>query len=88
MTAPYVVELPADLKPMLEAEARTHGFASVAEYLATLVRANAPVEVEDPALEAALLEGLASGAAREADDAFWMDLGRRARERAAHKPHA
>lgn len=74
------------MKPLLEAEARAHGFTEVADYLAALVRSNAPVETEDPALETALRDGLASGAVREADDAFWSDLGRRARERAAKKP--
>jgi hypothetical protein len=87
MSAPFVIELPAEMKPLLEAEARAHGFAAVADYLAALVRSNAPVEAEDPALEAALREGLASGAVREADDEFWKDLGRRARERTAKKPH-
>jgi hypothetical protein len=82
MTAPFVVELPAEIKPLLEAEARAHGFACAAEYLAALVRANAPVETEEPALEQALLDGVASGEAREADEAFWTDLGRRARDAA------
>jgi hypothetical protein len=85
MPPPFVVELPAEMKPLLEAEAREHGFTSVADYLKALVGSNAAVEVEDPRLEAALREGLASGEVREADDAFWSDLGRRARQ-AAKKP--
>lgn len=87
MSSPFLVELPAEMRPLLEAEARDHGFAGVAEYLEALVRSNVAVEAEDAALEASLRDGLASGAVREADDAFWKDLGRRARERAAKKPH-
>jgi len=78
MSTPFVVELPAAIKPLLEAEAREHGFASVAEYVATLVRANAPAELEDPELERAIQEGLESGAGRVVDESFWQDLRRRA----------
>jgi Arc/MetJ-type ribon-helix-helix transcriptional regulator len=87
MSSPFVVELPAEMRPLLEAEARAHGFGSVSDYLEALVRSNAAIEAEDPKLEAALRDGLGSGEVREADDAFWGDLGRRARE-AAKKPRA
>lgn len=80
MSDTYAVKLPAKLKPFLEAEAKDHGFKSVAAYLATLARANGPVEVEDdPALEAALLDGINSGPGVVADEAYWKDFARRAR---------
>lgn len=88
MSTPYVVELPAAMRPLLEAEARAHGFDSVSDYLEALVRANAPVATESPQLEAALREGLSSGAVREATETFWTDLGRRARERTVKRPNA
>ena len=65
MSEPFVVELPAAIRPLLEAEAREHGFESVADYIAALVRANSPVEAEDPELETALLDGLDSGESRQ-----------------------
>ena len=78
MSTPFVVELPATIKPLLEAEAREHGFASIAEYVATLVHANAPAELEDPDLERAIEEGFESGAGRVVDESFWEDLRRKA----------
>ncbi len=80
MSDTYAVKLPAKMKPFLEAEAKDHGFKSVAAYLATLARANGPVEVEDnPELEAALLEGLQSEPL-VADEAYWKDLRKRVRK--------
>ncbi len=68
MSEPFVVELPAAIRPLLEAEAREHGFATVADYIAALVRANAPVAEEHPQLETALVDGLSSGESRHADE--------------------
>ena len=86
MSDTFTVKLPTEMKPFLEAEAKEHGFASVAQYLAILARANAPVEVEDdPELEAALLAGVHSGPGIVVDDAYWKDFGRRARAAAKTK---
>jgi predicted RNA-binding protein associated with RNAse of E/G family len=80
MSDTFTVKLPAEMKPFLVAEAKEHGFKSVAHYLAVLARANGPVEVEDnPELEAALLEGINSGEPIVADEAFWKDMRRRVR---------
>ncbi len=78
MNEPFVVELPAAIRPLLEAEARDHGFATVADYIAALVRANSPVEADDSELETALLDGLNSGESRAADESVWADIRRRA----------
>jgi hypothetical protein len=83
MSDTYAVEFRGELRTLLEAEAKEHGFATVAEYLEVLVRANTPVEFEDdPDLEAALLEGIRSGPGIVADDAYWADLHHRCREAA------
>lgn len=86
MSATFTVKLPTEMKPFLEAEAKEHGFASVAHYLAVLARANAPADVDDdPELEAALLAGIDSGPPIVVDDAYWKDFGRRARTAAKAK---
>lgn len=84
MSSSFAVQLPDSLRPLLEAEAAEHGFASVSDYVAALIHANTVVGEEDPALEQALLDGLRSGEAREADDAFWRELRRRVTDRAEH----
>ena len=78
MSTPFVVELPSAIRPLLEAEAREHGFANVADYVAALVHANAPSELEDPDLEKAIQEGIDSGEGRVVDESFWQDLRREA----------
>ena len=80
MSTSYVVQLPDSLRPLLEAEAREHGFPSVSDYVAALIHANTVVETEDPALEQALVDGLRSGDGREADASFWQGLRRRTTE--------
>jgi len=84
MSAPFVVELPASIKPLLEAEAREHGFATVADYVAALVGANTPVELDDPELERAIQAGLDSGEGRLVDESYWRELRRRASDAAGH----
>ena len=86
MSDTFSVKLPTELRPFLRSEAKEHGFASVAQYLAVLARANAPVDVEDdPKLEAALLAGIHSGPRIVVDDAYWKDFGRRAKAAAKVK---
>jgi len=80
MSDTFTVKLPAEMKRSLTAEAKKRGFDSVADYLTSLARANAPIDLRaDPALEAALLEGVRSEAL-VADDAFWKSLRRRVRK--------
>ena len=88
MSDTYVLTLPAHLLPLLEIEARQHGFGDVAQYVTALVTANAPAAAEAPALESALLDGLGSGAVREADDAFWSRVHARASAAAKPRPDA
>ena len=86
MSDTFAVKLPMKMRPFLEAEAKEHGFAWVAQYLAVLARANAPVGIEDdPEREAALLAGINGGPGIVVDDAYWKDFGRRARAAARAK---
>lgn len=83
VSSSFTVRLPDSLRPLLEAEAAEHGFASVSDYVAALVHGNTAASEESPALEQALLDGLGSGEVRDADEAFWSDLRRRVADRAS-----
>ena len=69
--------LPDAVASQAEARAADAGFPSVEAYLQSLVEADAPQELT-PELEQAILDGLDSGPARDANDAFWDTLKRHA----------
>jgi antitoxin ParD1/3/4 len=67
------ISLPESLKAFVEKEVATKGFGNVSEYFRTLLR-DAQERDAKARLEAALLEGLASGTPKSVDKAFWTDL--------------
>ena len=78
------VTLPDTLRSTLEREATTGGFRSVDDYVAHLVSPTGEPAFRTRAELAALLDaGMASGVAGVVDDAFWVRLDTRIRDRAA-----
>jgi antitoxin ParD1/3/4 len=66
------ISLPDSLKPCVDSQVSTKGYANVSEYFRTLLR-NAQAKEEEAQLEALLLEGLASEHL-PLDDAFLKGL--------------
>jgi len=75
------ISLPDDIIRRAESQAAQKGFASLAEYLVELVDQDTdPFAGRTAEVEAALLEGIASGPATEMKDDDWQELRRRVRE--------
>ncbi|HUG69891.1 MAG TPA: hypothetical protein VMM76_19220 [Pirellulaceae bacterium] len=72
------VELPDDLRHFVEAKVQRGHFASANEYIVALVDAARSKRSE---IEAALIEGLASGPAEEWTSGEWAEMKQRVIER-------
>jgi len=88
------ISLPETLREFVDERVAEGSFASASDYVRALIRddrvkrAQAIPESKKRAqaiLEAKLLEGLESGPAVVADDAYWEDLKARVRSRAAKR---
>ena len=79
------VNIPEQLKSTAEARAEAAGFASVDEYVASLIESD-QAEAIDPQLEAELLKGLDSGPPIDVTPQFWDDLKKRVRQRRGSNP--
>ena len=74
----FHLTLPDHLKAAAETRAKAAGYASVDEYIASLIEADNVAPISDE-LEAEVLKGLDSGPPVEVTPEFLADLKRRAR---------
>jgi antitoxin ParD1/3/4 len=65
--------LPDEIKTVIDAEVREHGFANAADYLTTLVRQDQKRRAKDE-LEQYILEGIDSGDYVEMTAETWREL--------------
>jgi len=76
------VSLPEALREYVEERVAEGSFANASDYVRALIREDRQKQAQ-ASLEAKLLEGLKSGPAIEATDAYWEDLKARAHARIA-----
>ena len=76
------ISLPEALREYVDERVAEGTFANASDYVRALIREDR-LKRAQAILEAKLLEGLESGPAVVADDAYWEDLKARARARAA-----
>ena len=76
------LNIPDPIKATAEARAKAAGFASLDEYIASLIESDQAQPVDEE-LEAELLKGLDSGPPTDVTPKFWEDLKRRVRQRRA-----
>jgi antitoxin ParD1/3/4 len=76
------ISLPEALREFVEKRVAEGSFSNVSDYVRALIRDDRAKRAQ-ASLEAKLLEGLESGPAVVADDAYWEDLKRDARARIA-----
>lgn len=72
------ISLPDGLKLFVQERSSGSDFSNPSDYIRSLIRADKQRYLEEK-LEALLLEGLQSGAAKPVDDAFWQRLETKAK---------
>jgi antitoxin ParD1/3/4 len=77
------VSLPKVLKEYVEGQATADGYSTPSEYIRELIRDDRKRQAKET-LEAALLEGLNSGAAKEITSAKWAQKRSSLRQRHKH----
>ena len=78
------VSLPETLREFVDERVAEGSFANASDYVRALIRDDR-LKRAQAGLEAKLLEGLQSGPAVVADDAYWEDLKARVRKRTAKR---
>lgn len=73
MTTTMNVSLPEALRDYINERVAEGGYANVSDYVRALIREDRAKQAK-ARIEAKLLEGLASGPAEVADDAYWKRL--------------
>jgi antitoxin ParD1/3/4 len=66
------IAVPAKMKKEVESRVKAGGYGNVSEYMRELIRTDPTIR--QAYIEARLLEGVRSGPAVEADEAFWARL--------------
>jgi len=84
MTTTMNVSLPETLRDYIDERVAEGGYANVSDYVRALIREDRTRQAK-ARLEAKLLEGLESGPAVVADDAYWEDIKKEVRARLAKR---
>jgi antitoxin ParD1/3/4 len=79
------ISLPDSLRLFVQERASRSDFSNPSDYIRALIRADKLRYLEEQ-LEAALLQGLQSGAAKPVDDAFWQRLEAKANSHGEQQP--
>jgi antitoxin ParD1/3/4 len=87
MRATMNISLPPALRRWIEEQVKRRGFGTASEYIRQVLRGEQEREVRRR-IDAALLEGLASGPATPMTPADWSDIRREGRKRVTRRKKA